>query len=137
MPPAPSGGVSRGPTPARRGHDAVTTLRCLRDRGLRIGVVSDCTHELPEAWPDLAVAPWVDATVFSVVIGERKPHPSLYLSACAGLGVGPDEVVYVGDGGSNELSGARALGIPGRPAGGRRREGRSGLRRRRASGRDR
>jgi putative hydrolase of the HAD superfamily len=92
--------------------DAVTTLRRLRDRGLRIGVISDCTHELPEAWPDLPVAPWVDATVFSVVLGERKPHPSLYLSVCAQLGVPAHEVVYVGDGGSNELTGARSLGIP-------------------------
>lgn len=92
--------------------DAVATLRRLRQRGLRIGVISDCTHELPEIWPDLPVAPWVDATVFSVVIGQRKPHPSLYLSVCAQLGVRPDEVVYVGDGGSNELTGARSLGIP-------------------------
>ncbi len=92
--------------------DAVATLRFLRDRGLRIGVISDCTHELPELWPSLAVAPWVDAAVFSVTMGERKPHPSLYRAACAGLEVGIDEVVYVGDGGSNELSGARALGIP-------------------------
>ncbi len=92
--------------------DAVITLRLLRDRGLRIGVISDCTHELPEMWPDLAVAPWVDATVFSVVVGERKPHPSLYLAVCAQLGVPLQGVVYVGDGGSNELTGARSLGIP-------------------------
>jgi putative hydrolase of the HAD superfamily len=92
--------------------DAAATLRLLRERGLRIGVISDCTHELPELWSDLAVAPWVDATVFSVVVGERKPHPSLYRSVCAQLGVPLDEVVYVGDGGSNELTGARSLGIP-------------------------
>ncbi len=112
MPPVPSGGVSRPPTPARHVTTAVRTLRRLRHRGLQIGVVSDCTHELPEAWPDLPVAPWVDATAFSVVLGERKPHPSLYLSACGQLGVAPHEVVYVGDGGSNELTGARSLGIP-------------------------
>jgi putative hydrolase of the HAD superfamily len=100
-------------TYARRTRDdAVGTLRQLHDRGLRIGVISDCTHELPEVWPDLPVAPWVDATVFSVVVGERKPHPSLYLSVCGQLGVQPHEVVYVGDGGSNELTGARSLGIP-------------------------
>ena len=61
-------------------QDAVATLRRLHHRGLLIGVISDCTHELPELWPDLPVAPWVDATVFSVVLGKRKPHPSLYLS---------------------------------------------------------
>jgi putative hydrolase of the HAD superfamily len=92
--------------------DAIGTLRVLRARGLRIGVVSDCTHELADVWASLDVAPLVDATVFSVVIGERKPHPSLYRSACDQLGTAPSEAIYVGDGGSNELSGAVAVGIP-------------------------
>ncbi len=92
--------------------DAVATLCALRQRGLRVGVVSDCTHELPDLWPSLPVAPLVDATVFSVLIGQRKPHPSLYLTVCEDLEVAPPDAIYVGDGGSNELTGARAVGIP-------------------------
>jgi len=92
-------------------HDAVGTLRRLRRRGLRVAVVSDCTHELPDIWAGLPVAPLVDATVFSVLMGERKPHPSLYLTACHRLGIEPSDAIYVGDGGSNELSGATAVGI--------------------------
>jgi putative hydrolase of the HAD superfamily len=84
-------------------QDAVPTLRWLREQGLRLGVVSDCTHELADCW--------TDAAVFSVVIGRRKPHPSLYLTACDRLGVAPSEAVYVGDGGSEELTGARAVGM--------------------------
>ncbi len=79
---------------------------------MRVGVVSDCTHELPELWPSLPVARFVDATVFSVLIGQRKPHASLYQSVCRQLGITPSEAVYVGDGGSNELTGATAAGIP-------------------------
>jgi putative hydrolase of the HAD superfamily len=91
--------------------DAVTTLRWLRARGLRVGVVSDCTHELPEFWTDIPVARLVDATVFSVLVGRQKPHASLYRSACRQLGIAPSEALYVGDGGSNELTGAIAAGI--------------------------
>jgi putative hydrolase of the HAD superfamily len=93
-------------------HDAVSTLRRLRRRGLRVAVVSDCTHELPLLWASLPIAPLVDATVFSVLMGQRKPHPSLYLAACQRLGIEPSQAIYVGDGGSNELSGATAVGIP-------------------------
>jgi putative hydrolase of the HAD superfamily len=92
--------------------DALTTLDWLRRHGLRVGVVSDCTHELPESWPRLPVARFVDATVFSVLIGHRKPHLSLYQSVCRQLGIEPSEAIYVGDGGSNELTGAIAAGIP-------------------------
>ncbi len=102
--------VERGFTHMLR-DDAVGTLHRLRERGLRVAVVSDCTHELPDLWTSLSVAPLVDATVFSVLMGERKPHPSLYLTACERLGIAPSDAIYVGDGGSNELSGAKAVGI--------------------------
>ncbi len=91
--------------------DAVSMLRFLHQNRLRLGVVSDCTHELPDFWTSLPVAPLIDATVFSVLVGERKPHPSLYRSVCRQLGIAPSEAVYVGDGGSCELTGATAAGI--------------------------
>jgi putative hydrolase of the HAD superfamily len=91
--------------------DAVETLRGLRERGIRVGVVSDCTHELPEEWPTLAIAPYVEAPVFSVVEGLKKPEPAIFLLACERLGVEPADCVYVGDGDSNELPGAQAVGM--------------------------
>ena len=91
--------------------DAEPVLRALHERGLRIGVVSDCSAELPDYFAELPIARFVDAPVFSFVTGHRKPAPENYLTCCAGLGVDPAECVYVGDGGSNELSGARALGM--------------------------
>lgn len=91
--------------------DACTALSRAREKGLRVGVISDCTHELPECWPRLPVAGLVDIVVFSVEMGARKPDPSLYLAACEALEVAPYEVVYVGDGGSNELTGAEAVGM--------------------------
>lgn len=91
--------------------DSTETLLRLKEHGLRIGVVSDCTHELPEFWGGLPIAEPVDAVVFSIEAGERKPHSSLYRAVCHRLGVAPAEALYVGDGGSNELSGAVALGF--------------------------
>ena len=92
--------------------DAMNTLRQLRERGLRMAVVSDCTHKLPNLWAGLPVAPLVDTTVFSVLVGQRTPHPSLYLTACHRLGIAPSDAIYVGDGGSHELTGAIAARIP-------------------------
>lgn len=91
--------------------DAVGTLRALRQRGLRTAVVSDCTHELPALMPHLPVAPLLDAHAYSVEIGHCKPAPEIYLAACARLGVAPEQCLYVGDGGSHELTGAAELGM--------------------------
>jgi putative hydrolase of the HAD superfamily len=91
--------------------DAVPTLKALRERGLRIGLISDCSAELPTYFPDLPIAPYVDAAVFSFVTGARKPAPENYQLCCTQLRVRPEQCLYVGDGGSNELTGARAVGM--------------------------
>ena len=62
-------------------------------------------------FPQLPIAPLVDATVFSFVTGHRKPEPENYLACCAHLEVAPGDCVYVGDGGSDELAGASAVGM--------------------------
>lgn len=98
-------------TATRLRPDAVATLRRLRDLGLRTGLVSDCTQELPAMLPSLPIAGLLDATVFSVYLGVVKPDPALFLTACRRLGVGPQQCLYVGDGGGRELSGARAVGM--------------------------
>jgi putative hydrolase of the HAD superfamily len=91
--------------------DAAPVLRALHERGMRIGLISDCSAELPTYFAQLPIAAYVDAPVFSFVTGERKPDPANYLQCCEELGVTPPQCVYVGDGGSDELAGARRVGM--------------------------
>jgi putative hydrolase of the HAD superfamily len=91
--------------------EALPVIGQLRDRGLRIGLVSDCTSELPAAWPRLPLAGVVDAPVFSCVEGIRKPDPRLFRKVAAELGVDPAACLYVGDGGGRELTGSSAVGM--------------------------
>ncbi|MBB5870496.1 putative hydrolase of the HAD superfamily [Allocatelliglobosispora scoriae] len=91
--------------------DAVATLRRCRGAGLRVALVSDCCWELPDLLTRLPVAPLLDTAIFSVHIGACKPDPTIYLAACAALRVSPDRCLYLGDGSSQELTGAAALGM--------------------------
>ena len=91
--------------------DAMAVLEQVRARGLRIGVLSDCTIELAEAWQRLPVAGLVDARVLSCEVGRRKPDPVLFAAIARQLGVAPADCMYVGDGGGRELSGASACGM--------------------------
>jgi putative hydrolase of the HAD superfamily len=90
---------------------ALAVLAALRGRGLRLGVLSDCSSETCRAWPRTPYAPLIDAAVFSWQEGYRKPDPRLYATVSARLGVPPARCLYVGDGGSRELRGARAAGM--------------------------
>ena len=91
--------------------DAVAVLRSLRRHGLRTAVISDCTPELADFWPELPIASLLDARVFSVEERRHKPHPRMYSAATARLDVEAAACLYVGDGGSHELSGAAAAGM--------------------------
>lgn len=91
--------------------EALGVIERLRARGLAIGLVSDCTSELPDAWSRLPLAALIDAPVFSCVEGTRKPDPHLFRKAAADLGADPAGCVYVGDGGGRELTGASAVGM--------------------------
>jgi len=92
-------------------EDALDVLAKIRALGLRVGVLSDCTTELAEAWPQLPVAALVDARVLSCEVGRRKPDPELFAMIARQLGVAPGQCLYIGDGGGRELTGASECGM--------------------------
>lgn len=91
--------------------EAPEVLAAVAGRGLRVGVPSDCTHELPQLWPELPVSEHVTAAVFSITERRHKPDPLLYRKVARRMGVEPSGCLYVGDGGSNELTGAATAGM--------------------------
>jgi putative hydrolase of the HAD superfamily len=91
--------------------DAVKTFTHLRRLGLKVGLISNCPSAVPQLWETTAFAGLMDEPVFSCAVGLSKPDPRIYHLACERLGVSPAECLYVGDGGSQELSGALAVGM--------------------------
>ena len=91
--------------------EALAVIGQLREAGLRIGLVSDCTSELPDAWARLPLADVVDAPVFSCVERTRKPDPRLFYAVAQRLSADPAGCLYIGDGGGRELTGASGIGM--------------------------
>lgn len=91
--------------------DTIATLFRLRDCGHKIGLISDCVLEDALNWPRTPMAPLVDTAVLSCEVGLRKPDPRIYWMTCERLGVTPVGCLYVGDGGSGELTGASRVGM--------------------------
>ena len=90
---------------------AIETLTQLRAAGYRVGLVSDCASEIPMLWDESAFVPLIEARVFSVEMHAIKPEPRNYLLVCEQLGVVPERCLYIGDGSSTELTGARNVGM--------------------------
>jgi putative hydrolase of the HAD superfamily len=93
------------------GPATLAALDRLRAAGLPLGLVSDCSIETPMVWGSSPLAGRFAAVAFSSVLGVRKPHPDIYRAAYEPLGVEPEACLFVGDGGSRELTGAAALGM--------------------------
>ena len=83
----------------------------LRSRGLRLGVISNCIAEDVAAWPHSSLAARVDCAVFSFEVGLEKPDPEIYREATRRLKVDAAHTWFIGDGGSDELSGAEHAGL--------------------------
>ena len=91
--------------------DALSVLRRIRSAGLRTVLMSVCSEEVPQLWPDTPFAGLFDAALFSCVEGLTKPDAEFYRRAARAVGAQPGECVYVGDGACRELSGARDVGM--------------------------
>jgi len=87
------------------------TIAALRERGLKIGLITVCSEDVPLLWQETAFHGLFDAEVFSCSVGLRKPDPRIYHLALEQLGVEPGEAVFVGDGANDELAGAERVGM--------------------------
>jgi len=76
---------------------AVEVLDELRRRGLRLGLISVCSEEVPRLWEETALASRIDAAVFSCSVGIKKPDPRIYGIAADRLGVKSEECLFVDD----------------------------------------
>jgi putative hydrolase of the HAD superfamily len=90
---------------------AVAILSEMKNAGLKLGLISDCSPEIPLLWGETAFAGLIDAALFSCTERMCKPDRRLYERVAERLGVEPGECLYVGDGGSDELSGAENAGL--------------------------
>ncbi|GAB2729676.1 HAD family hydrolase [Streptomyces bullii] len=89
--------------------DAAEVLRTLRERGVRVGVVSNIGWDLRPVFREHGLDPYVDTYVLSYEHGVQKPDPRLFATACAALDADPRGTLMVGDDRRAD-GGAAALG---------------------------
>ena len=86
-------------------------LSALRERGLRVGVLTNYLRDVQqETLEAIRLLPLVDALV-TVSDAPPKPHAGSYMAICAALSVSPGQAVMVGDSWPNDVAGAVHAGL--------------------------
>ncbi|MDE5932180.1 MAG: HAD-IA family hydrolase, partial [Lachnospiraceae bacterium] len=92
--------------------DEITdVLETLKGKGMKIGLISNADRIDCRYWKESKLSPFFDDAVFSCDVGLLKPDRHIYELAMQRLGVSPEICLFVGDGGSNELQGAKSVGM--------------------------
>lgn len=77
--------------------DAAPTLTALKDRGLRVGVLSDVHVDVRPAFEAAGLSGLVDVFTLSFEHGVVKPDPAAFAITLEALGTTPDQTLMVGD----------------------------------------
>jgi putative hydrolase of the HAD superfamily len=101
---------------ARPDPQAVPLLEALRARGIKTAIVSNTPWGSPaDAWrAELArhgLLDKVDATVFCMEVGWRKPHRAPFDRALSLLEVAPADALFIGDDHRWDIVGAQNAGL--------------------------
>ena len=91
--------------------DIIPMLKELKEKGILIGLISNCYSEEVEAIRNSDLFPYFDAVYLSYEQGVWKPDEEIFRRCMKKLSVSAEECLYIGDGGSCELETARKLGM--------------------------
>ena len=91
--------------------DVPPTLRELRRRGFKLGLLSNWDYRLRGLIAGTALDKCFDTLIISEEVGVEKPHPRIFELALGSLQVSPAHALHVGDSYREDYLGARAMGM--------------------------
>lgn len=96
-----------------REEDAAPTLEILRERGFKLGIISNGADDgNTQTLIDKArLRPFFEYIISSAAFGKRKPHPAIFRAALNHFHVRAEETVMVGDTYEADILGAHAVGM--------------------------
>lgn len=92
-------------------EEVLEVLVQLRGLGLRLGLLSNTEEGEVRTWATSPLAAQFDSACMSFEIGFAKPEPEAFREVARCLGIPTQDCAFVGDGGSDELQGAKEAGF--------------------------
>ncbi|HEV3215851.1 MAG TPA: HAD family hydrolase [Vicinamibacterales bacterium] len=94
-------------------EDVPAGLKALSERKIRVGLISNSHRCLESFQSHFELEGLIDVAISSSQHGCMKPHPSIFEAALKLAGVDASESVMVGDSLSQDIEGARRVGMRG------------------------
>jgi putative hydrolase of the HAD superfamily len=91
--------------------DTARALERLKERGLRLAVISNSDGRIESAFHQAGLFDYFDFFIDSFLVGVEKPDPRIFHIALDRADVEACEAVYVGDLYSVDVAGAKAAGL--------------------------
>ena len=89
----------------------IRTITEIHNQGIKIGLISNADKMDRKSWEESPLSKVFDDAVFSCDVGYLKPDVAIYNLAMKRMNVKAEQAVFVGDGGSDELTGAKETGM--------------------------
>ncbi len=91
--------------------DVRPTLDALKQKKIRLAIVSNWDERLPPLLDDLGLAPYFEQMFISFKVGVAKPDPTIFLQAIIAMNVDPIEAFHVGDHEVEDVDAAQKAGM--------------------------
>ncbi|MBU3134842.1 HAD family hydrolase [Clostridium gasigenes] len=89
----------------------IDVLLNLKKNGKKVCLISNADIIDVKHWENSPLYNLFDGAIFSYEVGYIKPQIEIYNIALNRMKAKPEECIFIGDGGSDELKGAKELGI--------------------------
>ena len=91
--------------------EILNVLLEIKNRNKKLCIISNADVIDIMHWKDSPLNNFFDDTIFSCEVGFLKPNDRIYDIALRTMGIKPNEGIFIGDGGSSELEGAKSRGL--------------------------
>lgn len=88
----------------------ISTLEKIKANKNRIGLMSDCSAEVPELWKASLLSEFVEVSIFSCIEKMNKSDIALFDLCCSRMNTPAQDIIYVGDS-IVELEQAKKIGM--------------------------
>jgi putative hydrolase of the HAD superfamily len=92
-------------------EDVGPALERCREKGLKLGVISNWDERLRPLLEQMGLAPYFDTILVSREVGHHKPAREIFERAAGNLQVTAGEIMHVGDSLEEDFQGARQAGF--------------------------